>query len=58
MPSTTDLERGFIRAEVIPYDVFMEYGSEQAVQDAGRPQVEGKDYVLSDGEIMHVRFNV
>jgi ribosome-binding ATPase YchF (GTP1/OBG family) len=36
----------------------MEYGSEQAVQDAGRPQVEGKDYVLSDREIMHVRFNV
>ncbi len=54
----SDLERGFIRAEVIPYDVFMEYGSEQAVKDAGRLQVEGKDYVVSDGEIMHVRFNV
>ncbi len=54
----TDLERGFIRAEVIPYDTFMEFGSESAVKDAGRLQVEGKDYVVSDGEIMHVRFNV
>jgi len=54
----SDLERGFIRAEVIPYDVFMEYGSEQAVKDAGRLQVEGKDYVVSDGDILHVRFNV
>ncbi len=54
----SDLERGFIRAEVIPYDTFVEYGSEQAVKDAGRLQVEGKDYVVSDGEIMHVRFNV
>jgi len=54
----SDLERGFIRAEVIPYAVFMEHGSEQAVKDAGRLQIEGKDYVVSDGEIMHVRFNV
>ena len=54
----SDLERGFIRAEVIPYAVFMEFGSEQAVRDAGRFQVEGKDYVVSDGDIMHVRFNV
>jgi GTP-binding protein YchF len=54
----SDLERGFIRAEVIPYTVFMEFGSEQAVKDAGRFQVEGKDYVVSDGDIMHVRFNV
>ena len=54
----SDLERGFIRAEVIPYVVFMEFGSEQAVKDAGRLQVEGKDYVVSDGDIMHVRFNV
>ncbi len=54
----SDLERGFIRAEVIPYPIFMEYGSEQAVRDAGRQQVEGKDYVVSDGEILHVRFNV
>ncbi len=54
----SDLERGFIRAEVIPFDVFMQYGSESAVKDAGRLQVEGKDYVVSDGEIFHVRFNV
>ena len=54
----TDLERGFIRAEVTPYDVFMEHGSEQAVKDAGKLQVEGKEYVVSDGDIMHVRFNV
>jgi GTP-binding protein YchF len=54
----SDLERGFIRAEVIPYAVFMDFGSEQAVKDAGRFQVEGKDYVVSDGDIIHVRFNV
>ncbi len=54
----SDLERGFIRAEVIPYDVFMEHGSEQAVKLAGRLQIEGKDYVVADGDIVHVRFNV
>jgi len=54
----SDLERGFIRAEVIPHATFMEFGSEQAVKEAGRFQVEGKDYVVSDGDIMHVRFNV
>ena len=54
----SDLERGFIRAEVTPYDVFMEHGSEAAVKDAGKLQVEGKTYVVSDGDIMHVRFNV
>ena len=54
----SDLERGFIRAEVIPHGTFMEFGSEQAVKEAGRLQVEGRDYVVSDGDIMHVRFNV
>ena len=54
----SDLERGFIRAEVTPYDVFMEHGSEAAVKDAGKLQVEGKSYVVHDGDIMHVRFNV
>ena len=54
----SDLERGFIRAEIIPYEIFMEYGSEQAVKDAGCLQVEGKDYVVSDGDIMNVRFNL
>jgi hypothetical protein len=54
----SDLERGFIRAEVMPYDVFMEYGSEQAVKDAGRFQIEGKDYIVADGDILSIRFNV
>jgi len=54
----SDLERGFIRAEVTPYDVFVEYGSEQAVKDAGRLQIEGQDYVVSDGDILSIRFNV
>ena len=54
----SDLERGFIRAVVIPYPVFTQYGSEQAVKDAGRLQVEGKDYVVADGDILNIRFNV
>ena len=54
----SDLERGFIRAEVTPYDVFMEHGSEAAVKDAGKLQVEGKEYTVSDGDIMNIRFNV
>jgi ribosome-binding ATPase len=54
----SDLERGFIRSEVTPYDVFMRYGSEQAVKDAGMLQLEGKDYVVSDGDILSIRFNV
>ena len=54
----SDLERGFIRAEVIPYEVFTQHGSEQAVKDAGRLQIEGKDYVVADGDILHMRFNV
>ena len=54
----SDLERGFIRAEVMPYEVFMAHGSEHAVKEAGLFQIEGKEYVVSDGDIMHVRFNV
>jgi GTP-binding protein YchF len=54
----SDLERGFIRAEVIPYTVFTEYGTEQAVKDAGRLKIEGKDYIVADGDILHIRFNV
>jgi ribosome-binding ATPase len=54
----SDLERGFIRAEVIPYAVFMQHGSEQAVKDAGLLQIEGKDYVVADGDILHIRFNI
>jgi len=54
----SDLERGFIRAEVIKYDDFVSLGSEQAVKDAGKFHVEGKNYVVDDGDIMHIRFNV
>jgi GTP-binding protein YchF len=54
----SDLERGFIRAEVIPYATFTRLGSEHAVKDAGLLQIEGKDYVVADGDIMHIRFNV
>jgi GTP-binding protein YchF len=54
----SDLERGFIRAEVTPYAIFTQYGSEAAVKDAGKLQVEGKTYVVQDGDIMHIRFNV
>ena len=54
----SDLERGFIRAEVTPYDAFMKYGSEHAARDAGKHLVEGKDYVVHDGDIMHIRFAV
>ena len=54
----SDLERGFIRAEVIPYNVFMEHGSEQAVKSAGLLRIDGKDYPVADGDIIHVRFNV
>ena len=43
---------------MIPYDTFMKYGSEHAVRDAGHLQVEGKEYVVSDGDILHVRFSV
>ena len=54
----SDLERGFIRAEVIKYADFVALGSEQAVKDAGKFHVEGKNYVVEDGDIMHIRFNV
>lgn len=54
----SDLERGFIRAEVIKYNDFISLGSEQACKEAGKLSVEGKDYVVSDGDILHIRFNV
>ena len=54
----TDFEKGFIRAEVIKYDDYIAYGSEAAVREAGKLNVEGKDYVVEDGDIMHFRFNV
>lgn len=54
----TDFEKGFIRAEVIKYEDFITYGSENAVKEAGKMSVEGKDYIVQDGDIMHFRFNV
>ena len=54
----TDFEKGFIRAEVIKYDDYIQYGSEAAVKEAGKLSVEGKEYVVQDGDIMHFRFNV
>ena len=54
----TDFEKGFIRAEVMTYSDFVNFGSESAVKDAGKFRVEGKEYVVSDGDIMHFRFNV
>ena len=54
----TDFEKGFIRAEVIKYDDFVKYGSEAACREVGKLAVQGKDYVVEDGDIMHFRFNV
>ena len=54
----TDFEKGFIRAEVMKYKDFVELGSENAVKDAGKFRVEGKEYIVEDGDIMHFRFNV
>ena len=54
----TDFEKGFIRAEVIKYADYIKYGSEAAVREAGKLGIEGKDYVVQDGDIMHFRFNV
>ncbi len=54
----SDLERGFIRAEVMKYDDFIHYGSEHACKVAGKLSLEGKSYVVEDGDILHIRFNV
>ena len=54
----TDFEKGFIRAEVMSYNDFVNYGSENAVKEAGKLSVEGKEYIVKDGDIMHFRFNV
>ena len=54
----TDFEKGFIRAEVIKYNDYITLGSEAAVKEAGKMSVEGKEYVVQDGDIMHFRFNV
>jgi ribosome-binding ATPase len=54
----TDFEKGFIRAEVIAYDDFIKYQGEQGAKDAGKWRLEGKDYIVQDGDVMHFRFNV
>jgi GTP-binding protein YchF len=54
----TDFEKGFIKAEVIGYDDFVKYGSESAARDVGKLRIEGKEYVVKDGDVMHFRFNV
>ena len=54
----TDFEKGFIRAEVIAYDDYITHGSEAKVKEAGRMRVEGKDYIVHDGDVVHFRFNV
>ncbi|MBR0385578.1 MAG: redox-regulated ATPase YchF [Erysipelotrichaceae bacterium] len=54
----TDFKKGFIRAEVYSYDDIMLYGSEAALKEAGKLRIEGKEYVVQDGDIMHIRFNV
>ncbi|HEY6063529.1 MAG TPA: redox-regulated ATPase YchF [Chitinophagaceae bacterium] len=54
----TDFEKGFIKAEVISYDDFVKYGSEAACREVGKLRIEGKEYVVKDGDVMHFRFNV
>jgi GTP-binding protein YchF len=54
----TDFEKGFIRAEVVAYDDFVANNGEQGAKDAGRWRLEGKDYILQDGDVVHFRFNV
>ncbi|MBS0587511.1 MAG: redox-regulated ATPase YchF [Proteobacteria bacterium] len=54
----TDFEKGFIRAEVISYDDFIAYNGEQGAKEAGKMRLEGKEYIVKDGDVMHFRFNV
>lgn len=54
----TDFERGFIKAEIYSYEDLIKYGTEQAVKDNGRFRIEGKDYIMQDGDVVHFRFNV
>ncbi len=53
-----DFEKGFIKAEVISYEDFVKFGGEAKCKDAGKLRLEGKDYIVQDGDIMHFRFNV
>jgi ribosome-binding ATPase YchF (GTP1/OBG family) len=54
----SDIERGFIRAEVVRWEDLVELGSEAKCRDVGKLRVEGKDYVIADGDVVHFRFNV
>jgi ribosome-binding ATPase len=54
----TDFEKGFIKAEVMKYNDFMQYGSEAACREAGKLAIQGKEYIVDDGDVMHFRFNV
>lgn len=54
----TDFEKGFIRAEVIAYDDFVQYKGEAGAKEAGKWRLEGKEYIVKDGDVMHFRFNV
>ncbi len=54
----TDFEKGFIRAETITFDDFVKFKGEAGAKEAGRMRLEGKDYVVRDGDVMHFRFNV
>ena len=54
----TDFEKGFIRAEVISYEDYENYGSEAKVKESGKMRVEGKEYIVQNGDVMHFRFNV
>ncbi|MFN7095008.1 MAG: DUF933 domain-containing protein, partial [Burkholderiales bacterium] len=54
----TDFERGFIRAEVIAYADYINFEGEQKAKEAGKMRLEGKEYIVQDGDVMHFRFNV
>ena len=54
----SDIQRGFIRAEVMPYEALLELGSEARCREAGKLRLEGKEYVVGDGDVVHFRFNV
>jgi len=54
----TDFEKGFIRAETISYDDYIEHNGEQGAKAAGRARLEGKEYIVQDGDVIHFRFNV
>jgi ribosome-binding ATPase YchF (GTP1/OBG family) len=54
----SDMEKGFIKAEVINVSYFVHYGSEHAAREKGAMRMEGKEYIVKDGDILHIRFNV